>query len=191
MVPVGSAALTIKAAEQAKRLELMQALSGNPAVLEVVGPEAMAHIFKVLFEDANMPEIIIPSGLEIRTKVKEKEAQAAEAGKANAEAQKAKTNAGLEATKLQIDGQKSMHQGSLKLKEQELALKREDSMAKSRGKSQELDSRERQTAQRALVDAEQSKADRDFNDLQDRRKMAFELTDLDRDQPTDAVQGRS
>jgi len=70
-----------------------------------------------------------------------------------------------------------MHAGSLKLKEQEIALKREDSMAKSRGKAQELDSRERQTAQRALADAERAKADRDFNDLQDRRDKAFQLTD--------------
>ena len=71
-----------------------------------------------------------------------------------------------------------MHAGSMELKNKELDLKREDSMAKSRGKSQELDSRERQTAQRSLADASRSKADRDFADLKDRREMAFELTDL-------------
>ena len=70
-----------------------------------------------------------------------------------------------------------MHAGSMELKNKELDLKREDSMAKSRGKSQELDSRERQTAQRALADADASKADRDFNDMRDRRSMAFDLTD--------------
>ena len=177
VVPMGSAALTMKAAEQAKRLELMQALSGNPAVLEVVGPEAMAMIFKVLFEDANMPEVVIPSGLEIRQKMDDKDKQQGEIAKMQTDAQNKKTEAGLKATELQINGQKEMHAGSLKLKEQEIALKREDSMAKSRGKAQELDSRERQTAQRALADAERAKADRDFNDLQDRRDKAFQLTD--------------
>lgn len=192
VVPLGSSALTMKAAEQAKRLELMQALSGNPQVLEVVGPEAMAQIFRTLFEDANMPEIVIPSGLEIRQKVKEKEEQAAQAGEAQAQAMKEKTMAGLEATKIQSQAQIQMHQESLKLKAKELELRREDSMAKSRAKSQELDSRERQTAQRALADATRAKADRDFNDLQERRKMAFELTDLnDPEQaPTEAAAER-
>ena len=177
VVPKGSSALTMKAAEQAKRLELMQALSGNPAILEVVGPEAMAEVFRVLFEDANMPEMIIPSGIEIRQMQQEKEAAAAESAKMQQQSMDKKTEAGLKATELQIEGQKAMHQGSMELKNKELDLKREDSMAKSRAKSQELDSRERQTAQRALADADQAKADRDFNDLRDRREMAFDLTD--------------
>ena len=187
VIPIGSSALTMKAAEQGKRLELMQALSGNPAVLEVVGPEAMATIFRVLFEDANMPEIIIPSGLEIREKVREKEEQAQSAGKAQAEAQKARTEAGLKATELQINGQIQMHQGTLKLKERELNIKEAAEGSKAFSKSQELDSRERQTAQRALADAEKAKADRDFNDLSDRRNLAFELADSqdERKSPTD------
>ena len=194
VVPMGSAALTMKAAEEAKRLELMQALSGNPAVLEVVGPEAMAEIFRVLFTDANMPEIIIPSGLEIRQKMEEKQKQASEAAKMQAEAQNRKTEAGLKATELQINGQIQMHEKGLQLKARELDLKEKDSMAKSRAKAQELDSRERQTAQRALADAERSKADRDFADLRDRRQMAFELTDtVDQGAtpPTERAAGRT
>ena len=187
VVPIGSSALTMKAAEQGKRLELMQALSGNPAVLEVVGPEAMANIFKVLFEDANMPEIVIPSGMEIRQKVLEKEEQAQSAGKANSEAQKAKTEAGLKATELQINGQIQMHQGTLELKKRELDLKEKDNVAQSISRSQEQDSRERQTSLRALASAEESKADRDFNDLSERRTLAFELQDSqdEKKSPTD------
>lgn len=192
VVPLGSSALTMKAAEQAKRLELMQALSGNPAVLEVVGPEALAMIFKVLFEDANMPEIIIPSGLEIRSRVKEKEQREQEGGRMQAEAMKAKTEAGLKATELQINGQKEMHQGTLKLKERELSIKEKDALSRSRDKAYELDSRERQTAQRALADAERAKAEREFSDMSDRRNMAFELTDLKENKsPTDAAEGRT
>jgi hypothetical protein len=193
VIPKGSSALTMKAAEQGKRLELMQTLSGNPAILEVVGPEAMAEVFRVLFEDANMPEMIIPSGLEIRQAVEKKEAQAAEAGKMQAETANKKTEAGIQATKLQIDGQIQMHQGTMQLKSRELDIKDQDSLAKARGKSQELDSRERQTAQRALADAEQSKATRDFEDATDRRDKAFQLTDtVDQGSksPSDVAGGR-
>lgn len=189
---IGSAALTMKAAEQAKRVELMQALSGNPQILEVVGPEAMAHIFKTLFEDANMDEIVIPSGLEIRQKVAEREAQAAEAAKMQSQMEQQKMQVGLQATKEQIGGQERMHQQTMQLKVRELDLKEKSDMAKSRDKAQELDSRERQTAQKVLSDAERSKAERDFNDDMDRRRLAFELTDLQEDKsPTDAAGGRT
>lgn len=99
-----------------------------------------------------------------------------------------KTMVGLEATKVQIGGQQQMHQESLRLKSRELDIKEKDALAGSRDKAMELDSRERQTAQRVLSDAERAKADRDFNDISDRRKMAFELNDLkEGSAPTDGL----
>ena len=73
-----------------------------------------------------------------------------------------------------------------------MALKEKDSMAKSRDKAMELDSRERQTAQRALSDAERAKSERDFRDLSERRQMAFQLTDLkEGKEPTEGLNERT
>lgn len=186
VVPIGSHALTMKAAEQAKRLELMQTLSGNPAVLEVVGPEAMAEIFRALFEDANMPEILIPSRLEIREMSKEKAKAEAQRSQEMMQMAREKDSMGYKATERQIQGQENMHAESLKLKARELELKEKDAMAKSRDKAQELDSRERQSSLKVLADAERSKADRDFNDIQQRRQMAFDLQDAMEESPVEA-----
>jgi len=186
VVPIGSAALTMKAAEQAKRLELMQTLSGNPAVLEVVGPEAMAEIFRTLFEDANMGEIAMPSRLEIRQMSKEKSESDAKNQQMVMEMENKKIDNGLQATKEQIGGQERMHTETLKLKEKELQLNQEDSLANSIDRGRDLESRERVASQRALTDAERSKADRDFNDIAQRRQLAFDLQDLDEEKgPTE------
>lgn len=184
VVPIGSHALTMKAAEQAKRLELMQTLSGNPAILEVVGPEALSEIFRTLFEDANMTEIILPSRLEIRQMSKEKQQIEQQNAQQAMAIEQEKNQMGYKATERQIQGQENMHQQTLQLKARELDIKEKDSMARAIQKTQEIDSRERQTAQRTLVDAERAKAERDQNDLMQRRQMAFDLNNLERNPVT-------
>ncbi len=190
VVPVGSAALTMKAAEQGKRLELMQALSGNPAVMEVVGPEAMAEIFRTLFEDANMPEIMIPSRLEIRTASKEKAEVEAENQKMAMEMEHKRISVGLEATKVQSGGQERMHKETMALKQQELKMKEKESLDKSVSATQALQSSDAQAADRMVVDAERAKAERNQADIMQRREMAMDLTTMSKDEPISGVTER-
>lgn len=183
----GSAALTMKAAEQGKRMEFLQALAGNPQIMGVVGSEGLAEVFRTMLKDINIPEVVIPSRLELKKKEREAQEQAAQAQQMMLQVQQQKNQVGLQATKEQINGQIQMHLESMRRKDRELDLKEKEKLAESIDRGRELETRERVSAGRNTVDAARARAEQDQADLMQRRELAFELSDLENENPTDRM----
>ena len=190
VVGKGSAALTIKAAEQGKRMEFLQAIAGNPAIMGVVGEEGMAEIFRTMLQDINIGEILIPSRLELRTKSKEREQAAAQQQQQAIQLASEKNQIGLKATETQIQGQVNMHMEAMKRKDRELDLKEKTEMARSIDKGRELETRERVASGRNTVDSARARAEQEQADLMQRREMAFDLETAQSESPTDTITKR-
>jgi len=190
VVGKGSAALTIKAAEQGKRMEFLQAIAGNPAIMGVVGEEGMAEIFRTMLQDINIGEILIPSRLELRTKSKEREQAAAQQQQQAIQLASEKNQIGLKATETQIQGQVNMHMEAMKRKDRELDLKEKTELARSIDKGRELETRERVASGRNTVDSARARAEQEQADLMQRREMAFDLETAQSESPTDTITKR-
>lgn len=190
VVGKGSAALTIKAAEQGKRMEFLQAIAGNPAIMGVVGEEGMAEIFRTMLQDINIGEILIPSRLELRSKAKEREQAMAQQQQQAVQLANEKNQVGLKATETQIQGQINMHMEAMKRKDRELDLKEKTEMARSIDKGRELETRERVASGRNMVDSARARAEQEQADLMQRREMAFDLETAQSESPTDTITKR-
>ena len=76
VVPRGSSALTIKAAQQIRRNELLQ-VTANPYDQTLIGPVARAEILREIGKDLGMDSNVIPSALEVKANVQKAQDQQA------------------------------------------------------------------------------------------------------------------
>jgi len=74
VIPRGSSALTIKAAQQIRRNELLQA-TANPYDQTLIGPAARAEILREIGKDLGMDSNIIPSAIDVKRNVEKAQAQ--------------------------------------------------------------------------------------------------------------------
>jgi hypothetical protein len=144
--------ITIKAAQQQLRKELLQATT-NPMDIKIMGMEGRGMLLREVFADVNLPEDAIPDRLEL------KELQAKEDANEQKmiDSQADKGNVSLEATKEQIGGQKEMHQITVeeqaKKREQDAALKQQDQALEA----QKIQQRDVESTRREAAKIEDSK----------------------------------
>ena len=133
--------ITIKAAQQQLRKELLQATS-NPQDIKIMGMEGRGLMLREIFKDANFPEDVIPDRLDLKERQIRDDANEQKQIDAQAQAGDKST----EATKIQIEGQMAMHEKTVALQEKTLEVnakekadKAQIELAKIRQKEMEVD----------------------------------------------------
>jgi hypothetical protein len=113
VVPRGSTALTVKAAQQIRRNELLAA-TANPMDQTIMGPLGRAELLREIGTDLGMKSNIIPSNLEIKQAIKKQEMM---------RAQEQPEDHGVEITRMQTESAQAVAQLQSQLKQMEMQMK--------------------------------------------------------------------
>ena len=153
VIALGSATLTLKGAQSAKRQEFLQ-ITANEIDQKLMGPEGRAELIRQLSRDLGINTKIVPSRLELRKTMQEEKDQQQQMMQMQQEQAQGRNNTSLEATRMQIEGQERMHAQTQALKAKELELMREKNIDNAIVEREKLQLQGNANQQRAAVASE-------------------------------------
>lgn len=157
---LGSNTLTLKGAEQIKRNEFLQ-ITANQIDQEIMGVEGRAALLREMAKDLGFIEDIVPTRLDLKKKLKQKEEAQAQQAQAMAQAEQQKAQASLQATQMQVEGQMQMNQLSQQVKAQIEQLKDQRKQIDQQLQALGLQLKEQQIQSNTAVAMEKTQADKE------------------------------